>query len=148
MELELKLRIVLEAAPPDVDFGLQLGKGTDYQTVEKQRSSGKDLSFNCIVTVKSNRTDGLPGFLGPLAQGPPTARFIYVDVGQYAGQTDTCWSRRMKIPLAEIDWEMIKQVAKDPRVVLEARLPGTGRDGGPACGTVRPVHGWKLVRGG
>ena len=148
MDLELKLRIVLESAPPDVDLGLQLGKGTDYQTIQKQRSSGKDLSFNCLMTVKDNRADGLPNFLGPLAQGPPTARFIYVDVGQYAGQTNTGWARRMKIPLTTIGWEMIKQAAKDPKVVLEARLPGTGRDGGPACGTVRPAHGWRLIRGG
>ena len=52
----------------------------------------------------------------------------------------------MKIPLAGIGWAMIKQAVKDPSMVLEARLAGTGRDGGPACGTVRPAHGWKLVR--
>ena len=147
MELEVKFRIVLEVPPPDVDFGLQLGKGTEYETVQKQRSAGKDLSFDGRLTAKNNRADGLPNFLGPLAQGPPTARFIYVDVGQYAGQKESCWSRRMKIPLAGIDWEMLESAAKDERVVLEARLHGTGRDGGPACGTVRPAAGWKLVRG-
>ena len=147
MEVELKLRIVLEGPPPNVDFGLQMGKGNDYETIQRQRSRGKDLSFDCSVTVKNNRPDGLPNFLGPLAQGPPTARFVYVDVGQYAGETGTCWSRRMKIPLAGIDWEMVKQAAKGPSVFVEARLTGTGRDGGPACGTVRPAQGWKLIRG-
>jgi hypothetical protein len=146
MELELKLRIVLESAPPDVDFGLQLGKGNDYQTIQKQRSSGKDLTFNCLVTVKDNRADRLPNFLGPLAQGPATERFIYVDIGTYAGQTDSGWSRRMKIPLTAIGWEIIKRAAKDPKAVLEARLPGTGKDGGPTCATVRPSQGWKLIR--
>ena len=57
MELELKLRIVLEEPPPAVDFGLQVGKGTDYQTTQEQRSRGKSLSFNGIVTVKNNRAD-------------------------------------------------------------------------------------------
>jgi hypothetical protein len=129
-----------------VDFGLQLGKGNDYQTIQKQRSNGKDISFNCVLTVKDNRADGLPNFLGPLAQGPATERFIYIDIGTYAGQTDSGWSRRMKIPLTGIGWDIIKQAAKDPKVVLEARLPGTGKDGGPACATVRPSQGWKLIR--
>ena len=146
MELELKLRIVLEGPPPGVDFGLQSGKGNDYQTIQKQRSRGKDLSFDGSVTVKDNRADGLPNFLGPLAQGPPTARFIYVDVGQYAGQKDTGWARRMKIPLTTLGWEMIKQTAKDPNTIVEARIDGTGRDGGPSCGTVRPAHGWKIEK--
>ena len=143
MELELKLRIVLEKPPPGVDFGLQLGSGNDYKTIQKQRSKGKDLAFDCRVTVRNNRPDGLPNFLGPLTQGPPTARFIYIDVGQYAGQKNTCWSRRIKVPLSAITWKMIDQANS----TLEARLPGTGKDGGPTCGTVRPAHGWKLIRG-
>src|SRR6478672_6311507 len=127
MELELKLRIILEEPPPGVDFGLQLGKGATYQTIQTQQlSKTGNLTFNCSVTVKDNRADGLPNFLGPLAQGPPAQRFIYLDVGQYAGQADSCWSRRIKIPLAKIDWDIIKQVAKQPGSVLEARIPGTG----------------------
>jgi hypothetical protein len=27
--------------------------------------------------------------------------------------------------------------------VLEARVPGVGRDGGPACATVKDFDGWK-----
>ena len=85
MELEVKIRIVLEAPPPEVDFGLQLGKGKDYETVQKQRSEGQDMFFHGSLTARNNRADGSPNFLGPLTQGPPTARFIYVDVGQFAG---------------------------------------------------------------
>jgi hypothetical protein len=147
MELEVKIRIVLEAPPPEVDFGLQLGKGKDYETVQKQRSEGQDMFFHGSLTARNNRADGSPNFLGPLTQGPPTARFIYVDVGQFAGQRESCWSRRMKIPLTGIGWKMLKRAAKDEKMVLEARLQGTGRDGGPACGTARPAAGWKLVRG-
>lgn len=146
MKLEVTLRIVLEKPPPAVDFGLQSGKGKDYQTIQKQRSKGNDLSFDCQVTVQNNRADGLPNFLGPLAQGPVTGRFVYIDVGQYAGQTDTCWSRRIKIPLSGLDWELIKQASRESGAVLEARLAGTGRDGGPVCGTVRPTPGWKLFK--
>jgi len=142
----LSLRIVLEQPPAGVDFGLQKGSGGAYETLQTQRSNAEDLSFHCTLTVKNNRADGLPNFVGPLTQGPPTARFIYVDLGQCAGQRESCWSRRMKIPLNGIGWDMLKRAAKGERVILEARLKGTGRDGGPACGTVRPAEGWKLVR--
>ena len=29
--------------------------------------------------------------------------------------------------------------------VLEARVPGTGRDGGPSCATIKDFEGWKPV---
>ena len=72
METELRLRIILVAPPSGVDFGLQDGKGSDYQSIQKQQSKGDDLSFDCTVAVKDNRDDGLPNFLGPLTQGPAT----------------------------------------------------------------------------
>jgi hypothetical protein len=86
METELQLRIVLVKPPADVDFGLQEGKGHDYKTIQAQRSKGGDLTFDCTVTVRDNRSDGLPNFLGPLTQGPPTDRFIYFDIGRLPGR--------------------------------------------------------------
>jgi hypothetical protein len=146
MEVELHLNIVLESPPAGVDFGLQQGKGNDYQTIQKQRSKGDDLRFDCTVTVKDNRDDGLPNFLGSLTQGPATGRFIYIDIGRLAGQSDSIWERRIKAPLSGITWKIIEQVAADPKLALEARLPGTGKDGGPSCATVHPKGGWKPTR--
>src|SRR3954451_25130939 len=80
MEVQLRLRIVLENPPAGVDFGLQQGKGAAYQTVQTQRSRGDDLRFDGTVTAKDNRGDGLPNFLGPLTQGPPGGRFLYIDI--------------------------------------------------------------------
>jgi hypothetical protein len=145
LETSLLLRIVLEKPPPGVDFGLQEGKGRDYKTVQTQRSKGGDLTFTCTVTVKDKREDGLPNFLGPLTQGPPTDRFIYFDIGQFAGQKDSCWNRRLKIPLVGITWEMIQQVSADPKLILEMRAPGTGKRGGPMCAKLKGVE-WKAVR--
>jgi len=142
METKLPLRIVLVAPPVGVDFGLQDGKGSNYTTILKQRSSGADLIFDCEVTVRDNCDDGQPNFLGPLTQGPPTARFIYVDLGKLAGQPDSCWERRIKVPLTGISWDDIQQVSATPKLVLEAHLPGTGKDGGPSCGTVQPTQSW------
>src|ERR1700730_14322404 len=102
MEVELRLNIVLQGPPTGVDFGLQQGRGHDYMTIQKQRSNGTDLSFACTVTVKDNREDGRPNFLGALTQGPLTGRFIYLDIGQLAGQRDCEWERRIKVPLCGV----------------------------------------------
>ena len=142
VEREVTLRIVLEAPPPGVDFGLQEGHGNDYQTVQTQRSKTSDLVFTFTVRAKQN-TSGEPTFLGPFTQGPAQGRFVYVDIGTYAGQKDTPWSRRLKIPLSGIAWEMVEQ-ASDSSRVLETRVRGTGRDGGPTCGTIKPFNGWTL----
>lgn len=143
-DAELRLRIVLVAPPAGVDFGLQDGKGSDYQTIQKQRSKGADLRFDCTVAVKDNRDDGLPNFLGPLTQEPVTGRFIYIDIGKLAGQSESCWQRRIKVPLGGITWDVIEKASADPKLILEARLPGTGKDGGPSCATVKPAEGWRL----
>lgn len=143
-EAEVRLRIVLVAPPAGVDFGIQEGKGNDYRTIQKQRSKDADLAFEFTVIVKDNREDELPNFLGPLAQGPATGRFIYVDIGTYAGQSASPWGRRIKVPLGGISWEMIRKAST--KLVLDARLPGTGNDGGPSCGTLKPADGWKVCR--
>jgi hypothetical protein len=63
-----------------------------------------------------------------------------------AGQAESPWERRIKVPLGGITWSMIEEVSADPEMALEARLPGTGRDGGPSCATVNPTLGWKPTR--
>jgi uncharacterized protein DUF5990 len=138
MERELTLRIVLERPPKGVDFGLQKGRGSAYQTVQKQRSKGNDLIFTFTVGIRAEGTVASPALLGPFVQGPPAERFVYLDIGTYAGQKDSSWSRRLKIPLSGITMALIKSQA-----TLEARVPGTGKDGGPNCATVKPFGGWK-----
>jgi hypothetical protein len=127
----MMLRIVLERPPEGVDFGLQKGRGSAYETVQKQRSEGKDLVFEFAVG---------PAFVGPFVQGPPSGRFVYIDIGTYAGQTDSCWSRRLKVPLSGITVDMIGS-----QRVLEVRVPGTGKDGGPNCATVKLLDGWRAT---
>ncbi|MDO1451972.1 DUF5990 family protein [Rhodocytophaga aerolata] len=139
---ELTLKIVLEKPPSGVDFGLQKGSGNKYKTIQIQRSSDKNVEFEFTITVKLN--DGLPNFLGGFVQGPPTQRFIYIDIGTYAGQKDTTWSRRLKIPLMGISLNTIKELSTNNNKILEARVPGTGRDGGPNCATVKPFSGWHI----
>ncbi len=144
-EIALPLRIILVAPPPGVDFGIQEGKGNDYKTIAIQRSKVGNLVLDCTIKVKGNRNDGPPNFGGPIAQGPPSGRFIYIDIGKSAGQFDSCWQRRIKIPLDGITWELIDAVLEKPKRLLEATIPGTGKDGGPTCATTKPIDGWMVA---
>ena len=145
-EIVVPLRIVLVDPPPGVDFGIQEGKGNDYKTIAVQRSTTGNLQLDCTISIKGDRVDGLPNFAGPVSQGPPTGRFIYIDIGRSAGQIESCWRRRIKIPLQGITWEMIDSVAESPKSVLQASIPGTAKDGGPSCATVKPIGGWILAK--
>ena len=141
MEQELNFRIILESPPAGVDFGLQKGSGNDFEVVQKQRSTSGDLRFEFSARVKEGK-DGAPVLLGPFVQGPPQQRFVYVGIGTFAGQTDTPFSRRLKIPFRDITWDVVKKAS---RGVLETRVPGTGKDGTPSCATVKPFAGWKVT---
>jgi hypothetical protein len=143
MQHELTFRVVLEKPPAGVDYGVQVGRGAEYETAQKQRSKGKDLRFEFTVGIRSSKP-AVPDFRGPVVQGPLRQRFVYIDIGTYAGQTDTPWSRRLKIPLIGITWDVIDR-ASATQMVLETRVPGTAPDGGPTCATVKPFGGWTLA---
>jgi hypothetical protein len=138
MDRELTFRVILERPPGGVDFGLQKGRGSAYDIVQTQRSVGKNLSFEFSVTVKAAGKGAAPDFGGPFVQGPAGQRFVCIDIGTYAGQADSCWSRRLKIPLTGITAEMMAAG------FLEACVSGSGKDGGPNCATVKPFDGWKV----
>jgi len=137
MGRELILRIILEQPPPGVDFALQKGTGTAYEMVQTQRSEGEDLVFEFQPTLKEGVFDSMAALGGPFVQGPPRQRFVYIDIGTYAGQSDSPWSRRLKIPLDGIPAKFLRTGG-----ALEARVAGTGRDGGPNCATVKDFDGW------
>jgi hypothetical protein len=144
MEQELTFRIILESPPQGVDFGLQKGRGHEFEIVQKQRSKKGDLSFEFDARVKEAK-DGSPTLLGPFVQGPPQERFVYINIGTSAGQMDSPWTRRLKIPFREITWEVVNQATRGKKI-LEAHVAGTGKDGSPTCATVKPFAGWKLSK--
>jgi len=137
----LKFRIILEQPPPGVDFALQKGSGSAYEPVQKQRSEGKDLTFEFEPSIREGVSHSMAALAGPYIQGPPRQRFVYLDIGAYAGQVDSCWSRRLKIPLTGVPPKMLRTGG-----VLEARVPGTGPDGSPSCATVKDFEGWTPVK--
>ncbi len=148
MEYELMPRIVLEKPPAGVDFGLQKGRGSEYEVIQRQKSTTTDLQFDFTVHARVGRKGGAPDFLGALVQGPPAERFVYVDIGTYAGQRGSPWNRRLKVPLSGITWSLIRKASADSGAVLEVRVEAAGRGDGPNCGTAETLNGWTLVRSG
>jgi len=146
MESDLPIRLVLVSPPQGVDFGIQRGSGAGYETLFVQQAKPGDVIFDFSLTVADNREDASPNFKGPFAQGQPANRFIYVDVGTYAGQKGTQWSRRIKVPLQGITWALIRKVTSKPGQKLQARIPGTGKDGGPNCATVKLIGDWQVIK--
>ncbi len=137
----IPLRIVVLAPPADIMFCLQRGHD---ELAQATRSSGADIAFDFTVDV-GERSGGLINFLGPFVQGPPAGRFVYVNSGTSAGQTNSCWTRRAKIPLAGISREHVEQVLESPDLLLEVQVRGRAGDGGPACATVPLLgSGWTV----
>lgn len=132
----MQIRFVLVEPLKGIDYGIQKGKGKDYETIDRQRSTGRDLPLSFTVPV--TQKNGAPNFTGPIAQGPPAARFVYVDVGRYAGQSGTDHGARMKVPLGELTWKQVKEAMSQGRCV-EARLPGEQTAMTP------PLDGWTVV---
>jgi hypothetical protein len=137
----LILRITIVDPPPGVDWAIQLGRDQLLPPVE---SSPAGLHFEAPIRVAPARGAHGPRFLGAPVQGPPSARFVYLNSGRRAGQADSVWDRRAKVPLSGITWSLISAVEAQGRP-LAATIAGTSRDGGPACATVPLLGpGWHL----
>jgi hypothetical protein len=139
---QLPLRITLIKPPSGVTLCLQQGKD---DLVPSSSTAGENVSFDFTVNIANEMSDGQPKFRGPFVQGPTGGKFIYINSGTYAGQADSCWSRRAKIHLSGITWDLIEATLAKSSAVLEVRIAGTAKDGGPACATVPLLDGgWKL----
>jgi hypothetical protein len=139
----LALRIVVVGAPPGVAFAVQRGRDG---LVPPARVSRDEIAFEVMVEV-SRADDGSPRILGPFAHGPPADRFLYLASGMRAGQLDSRWTRRAKVKTSGITRSLVDEVLAAPGAVLEARIAGTARDGGPCCATVPLLGGgWALAR--
>ena len=143
MSQEINLHITLLKPTADVHFGIQKGSGNKYETILKQTSAAKDLQFEFTVIIKPGK-NGMMDFFGPIVQGNVGERFVYIDIGTYAAQTNSIWGRRLKIPLYTISQEDISKLLADDKIMLYTHVNGIGKDGGPNCGTVKPFEGWKI----
>ena len=142
---DLPLYVVVDDPVPGVAVALQRGASGKAELVPPAERTDQALRFDFAVTVDGMLADGRPRLLGPCVQGPPAGRFVYLCIGQSAGQCGSPWSRRAKVPLGGIDWALIEALPPDAR--LAAHFNGRGRDGTPACATVPLLApGWMAVK--
>jgi hypothetical protein len=142
-KLNVPARIVVVSPPAGVAFALQRGR---QELTGCAKSSGTDLQFEFTFFVVRG-TDGVLRFSGEFVQGPSGGKFVYVTSGQRAGQAESPWTRRAKVGLQQLNWKTVERVVQDSRTVLEVRIAGMSRDGGPACATVSLLDGgWTVKR--
>ena len=144
MKRQVNFRLIVEMPLAGVSYAVQRGRSDLLPPV---RSSRAQLSFEFPLTLADIDADP-PRFTGEFAHGPARKRFIYVNTGTMAGQQHSCWTRRAKVPLYEIQRSLLAEVLKATAggLVLEARIQGVGKDGGPACATVPILSDWSISR--
>lgn len=132
----ITLRLTIHDPVPGVAYSLQ---DKANAPVEPRIASDSPLSFDVPVTLTDDTR-----FTGPFVRREgPTRRFVYICIGASAGQHGSEWSRRAKIDIHDIPAALLAQ-ARDGKA-LEVILPGRGKDGTPACATVRPLQPWRVV---
>ncbi|TPG20039.1 hypothetical protein EAH87_09540 [Sphingomonas koreensis] len=136
-QTEILLRIVIEQPVAGVLHSLQSG---DKGVLDPKRSiAGEPLTFDFPVRVAPG-----PKFFGAqVRREGPDRRFVYIRIGQSAGDHASPWTRRMKIDVHDIPPDLLARAAAGEGVV-EITVNGTGKDGTPACATV-PVAGRRVV---
>lgn len=147
-EVEIPLRITLYRVPPGVRFALQKGKSGakgNALLVSPTRVDPTSISFDFTVRVAPDRLGTKLRFLGEFTQGPSDKRFVYVSSGRSAGQADTPWNRRAKIPLTTITPALIDRVRDTPNTVLLIEINGRAGDGGPVVASQLSSTEWRLV---
>lgn len=142
---ELPLRVVVEDPVPGVAIAMQRG-ASGKEMLWPVEVSAEALVFDFDVTVAGTIADGRPRLLGPFVQGPPNGRFVYLTIGVAAGQLDSPWRRRAKVPLGGLTLAMIEALPPGGR--LAAHIAGKARDGSPACASVPLLApGWRVEGG-
>ena len=135
-DTSITLRLTLADPVPGVRYSLQ----KDDMPFEPATATDRPLSFDVAVRLSD---DGR--FLGPFVRREgPRRRFVYIRIGQLAGDRASPWSRRMKIDIHDIGNDLLDRAAESGWAI-ETTVIGTGKDGTPACATLRPT-GRRIVQ--
>lgn len=138
-QTEIRARIVIERPVVHVLHSLQQD---DAPLDPKQSKAGEPLAFEFPLRIE-RPANAPPKFFGKQVRlEGKQRRFVYIRIGQAAGQHLSPWTRRMKIDIHDIDPALLDAAAKGG--VLEGTIDGTAKDGTPACATIRPVR-WRVV---
>ena len=131
-QTEIKLRIIVELPVIGVLHSLQ---AKDESPLDPKYSrKGELLVFDFKVRVGPG-----PKFFGDqVRREGPVRRFVYLRVGQLAGDPSSPWSRRIKIDIHDIGEDLLAHAARSGGPI-ETTIIGTAEDGAPTCGTARPA---------
>ncbi|WP_114394376.1 DUF5990 family protein [Oleisolibacter albus] len=128
----INVRIVIERPVIGVLHSLQAKDGSPLDP--RCSRAGEALPFDFQVRVGPG-----PKFFGDqVRREGPVRRFVYIRIGQLAGDPSSPWSRRMKIDIHDIENDLLAH-AVDGGGIIETTVIGTAKDGTPACATVRPA---------
>ncbi|WP_127090430.1 DUF5990 family protein [Aquabacter cavernae] len=128
----ITMRIVIEQPVVGVLHSLQAKDESPLDA--KHSGAGEALSFDFQVRVEPG-----PKFFGDqVRREGPVRRFVYIRIGQLAGDPSSPWSRRMKIDIHDIGADVLDRAARGEGII-ETMVCGTGADGTPACATLRPT---------
>lgn len=129
---DIRMRIVIDQPVAHTLHSLQ---SKDGKPLDPQRSrEGEPLAFDFAVRVGPG-----PKFFGDQVRPEsPIRRFVYVRVGQAAGDHASPWTRRMKVDIHDIDPVLLDRAGRGGIIVTT--VCGTGKDGSPACATVLPLR--------
>ena len=131
-QVEIPLRIVIDNPVDGVWHSLQAKDGHPLDA--RRATAGDALAFDFPVRVAPG-----PKFFGDQVQREgKERRFVYIRVGQSAGDHGSPWSRRMKIDIHDLPSDLLDGAAAGDGTI-EIVVDGTGKDGTPACATVRPT---------
>lgn len=131
--------IILRLTIADPVAGVRYSLQKDDTPFEPVTAANAPLSFDVPIRLADDNR-----VLGPFVRREGKARrFVYIRIGTSAGDHGSEWSRRAKIDIHDIPPALLDQ-ARAGRV-LEVTLPGRGKDGTPACATVRPMKGWSAL---
>src|SRR4051794_11796338 len=132
----ITLRLIIENPVPGVTYSLQDRKNAPVQPVVATEAP---LSFEVPVKFASGSR-----FVGEFVRREgPERRFVYIAIGAQAGDHASPWSRRIKVDIHELPTDLLNEALAGK--VLECRLPGRDKQGGPSCATLRPLDGWQVA---
>lgn len=139
MRHDIPVRVTVKQPLRGVVMKVQRGKEELLDPIVKTL---EELVFEFELTV--DMSHNAPNFLGKYSHGPKDARFLYVNSGTYARQHPTAWGRRAKLSLMSVTRAQIDEILANTGI-LACEFDGVGRDGGPACASVKGLV-WKVVK--
>lgn len=128
----IPMRITIEQPVTGVVHSLQARDDSPLDPKSSRGGEALVFDFQIRVAPGPKFSDDRVRRVGPLR------RFVYIRIGQLAGDPSSPWSRRMKIDIHDIPADLLDRAAAGGGVI-ETTVIGTAADGTPACATLRPI---------